>query len=168
MRLQRKQVKALLDIMKASPRLDFKNMIIQDNNVYVTDTYSMVVIELVPNVDIEDGIVPFEDVEVWYKLATAKDRMTVDFIYDKIVRPSDYLVPNDLCKVFGQAFDTESSKALSLDLKRFNRVANAVAPNGEVNVAIGLYKIYLFNTMEDNIKGLVLSLNNDFTRENRE
>lgn len=163
MKLSKRQVKGLVDIMKSTVRSEFKQLNIQEGYLYVTDSYSMVRIKLAE--DVPNGIVLFKDVDVWYKLATVRDYMTEDFIIEHL--DTEGVMPNNLSRVFGdmhEAFSLEK-EAYTLDFNLVDRVVRSVSHDKEVNAIGGKSRIYVSNRDDSGIEGIVLGMRSNFTLE---
>lgn len=100
MKLTKRQVMNILkELKKAKSRPVLKDMAIQkhDNGKYhltYTSGYMAVYIPLEENDKIKSGIIPFDKIEVWYKLATAKDFIDTDWIIENTKEDADNKYPD--------------------------------------------------------------------------
>ena len=96
MRLTKRQVMNILkELKKMKTRPILKNIAIQkhkNGNYHLTYTNGCmaVYIPLEENEDIKSGIVPFEKIEVWYKLASAKDFIDTNWIIENTVEEDSH------------------------------------------------------------------------------
>lgn len=158
MKLSKRQVRGIYDILKQAERkgrLRFVNLWVQDGYTYATDTHTMVRIK---TTEASDGVVPFEAVEKWYKLASAKDFMTIDFIIDNLDK--DVKFTSNLKDVFGDPNKVVTQESFSVDMKLVNNVVNAVSHDKRVKITLGNLRQYISDLGDTNgdIVGLVLGI----------
>lgn len=100
MKLTKRQVMNIIkELKKMKNRAVLQDMAIQkhDNGKYYltyTNSYMAVYIPLEENEKVKPGIIPFEKIDVWYKLATAKDFIDTDWIIDNTEEDPDNKYPD--------------------------------------------------------------------------
>lgn len=164
MKLTKRQVMNILKELKKAKkgRTVLENMAVQkhDNGKYhltYTNSYMVVYIPLEENEKVKPGIIPFDKIDVWYKLATAKDFIDTDWIIENTEEDSYNKYP-DTEKFIGTE-STEIEK-IALNAELLNNLQLVFGTVGVDLEFTGQYKPINVTSSKTDIFAILLPMRN--------